>query len=153
MRRIKISDHLRAMCFCGKSDAGMIGARAKRNLSIGTSVAGWNLTGFYSNLAFIGGQNASVAKVCESCIRIKNYVEPPNRTGMFQRGGHRRSTVGGALCLACLWASQAWPPLKEPRGGSFGGPSCWHFFFMNIARKVKSLALILLLSTWKWNKA
>ena len=26
--------------------------------------------------------------------------------------------------LACLGSSQAWTPLKEPSGGSFGGPSC-----------------------------
>ena len=83
------------MCVGGKSGAGMIGARGKRNLSIGTSDAGWNLTGVESNLAFIGGQNASGVKVCESGIRIKNHVKPPNRLGMFQRGGHRRGTVGG----------------------------------------------------------
>ena len=73
----------------------MIGAGGKLNLSIGTSVPGWNLTRFDSNLGFIVGQNASVAKVCGSGIRIKNHVKPPNRTGMFQRGGHRRGTVGG----------------------------------------------------------
>ena len=48
-----------------------MGVRAKLNISIGTSEAGWNLTCFDSNLAFIDGQNASVAKVCESGIRIK----------------------------------------------------------------------------------
>ena len=32
------------------------------------------------------------------------------------------------VVLACLCSNQAWPPLKEPRGGSFGGPSCWLFF-------------------------
>ena len=74
----------------------MIGAGGKLNLSIGTSVAGWNLTRFDSNQAFIGGQNASVQKVCESGIRIKNYVKTAIRTGMFQRGGHRRSTGSGA---------------------------------------------------------
>ena len=74
----------------------MIGAGGKLNLSIDTSVAGWNLTCFDSNQAFIGGQNASVPKVCENGIQIKNYVKPAIRTGMFQRKDELPSTGSGA---------------------------------------------------------
>ena len=91
LRRFKPGDRLRVKYLCGKTEGGSAGPREKLCLRIALAQkasAGW-----------IGiPQKRRLGIVCESGNRIEICLMPVVRTKIFERGGHRRCTVGGARC-------------------------------------------------------